>query len=215
MFKNLLGNFVEFENKEGVEQPKVPPTKPTINSNGSSPPVYDTDMLATLNKVISQRKTPYTALLEVAQKLEKTVPDEFMRIKAAFAIVSADGRSAENVIQAIDVHISDIDSEHMRFKNTTDQQILQKSQTLRERAKSLTEANDQAAKRCEELHKQLHQLDQQTANNNNEIFELTKNATAVENEIKIVYEKFKLASDHIKASLNDKKYSLTNTLRGN
>ena len=61
------------------------------------------------------RKTAYTALLEAANKLKAAIPDETMRLNAAYAIVEGEQRTVQQMLQAIDVHLQDVDGEKLKF----------------------------------------------------------------------------------------------------
>jgi hypothetical protein len=75
-------------------------------------PMVDNLMLVAMRKT-----TAYTALIDAISQLEKFIPDEASRFKAAFAIVGKT-RTLTQITQAIDMqHLSAVDAEVQVFKN--------------------------------------------------------------------------------------------------
>jgi chromosome segregation ATPase len=204
---DFLKHFVDFET-EGQVNP-YPPTKPLkpvgLPTRISSP---DEQMVESLLKVMMKRKTPYTALLDTSKKMEAAIPDENSRIKAAFAILSSDGTTTDNIAQSIDVHLTDLEGEHLRFKSISDQQVQQQSKSIKDRINNLTQENTSATTQIEELRLRIAALEEKEQKNNSEIITLTSQANELDLKITSTYNSFKNALDHIKNDLNNKKLTL-------
>lgn len=217
IWKKALGGIVDFEDNTApsavVGAPKVPQFK-----RGSLHPVvspittYDEEMVNTLNKKILSRKTAYTALLETSDKLKRTILDENIRLKAAFDLISSDGRSVQSVLQALDVHLSDLEGEFKRFEQTSESQIKQKSGSLRSEADALTKENESNQQRLSDLQQQQQNLLARMSENSTKIHELGIRANEAEAEIHVVFDRFKQTVEYVKNTLNQTKQNLSNTL---
>ena len=169
-------------------------------------------MLEALQKTINSRKTAYTALLEAASKLTNVIPNETQRIQAAFAMISGDGRTLNNVIQSLDVHIADLESERMRFKATSDKQVSERcgaktlsATALRESIKASQAEIDQLTQRIGTLTAQIHENDLKAA-------DLERQAAADESEIRTVEDRFNNTVEFAKSDLANKKQQLATVL---
>ena len=206
------------------EAPKVTPQNvaPTGPANVTQPvgqlqtfgqPSVNPDMVTTLQKVIDNRKTPYTALLEAADKLKTVITDDTTRLKAGFAMVVGDGqRSLPSIMQAIDLHQTDLDGELMRFKASTATALTQKVGGLRSQAESLQRTREGTLANIAILEKQIADQRQSVLANENEIQELTNQAANAEAEINSVASQFESAVAAVKADLNNKKTQLSSVL---
>lgn len=199
--------FVQFDEPEAAQTPTTFKTAPRPVGSTSAPSTsYDPAMLSSLSKAIMARKTPYTALLEASQKLEKVIPDETMRIKAAFATLG--DRSAPEVIQAIDVHVADLEGERLRFKQASERNVKDKSGTVRAAAtaKESQLANNTA--RIQQLRDEANQLEQVNHNLTVDVSQLVTQADAAEADIRAVEARFNATVDFLKKDLASKKSGL-------
>jgi chromosome segregation ATPase len=202
----FLSHFVDFETEGQVNPyPPTKPLKPVATPVINSP---DEQMVESLLKVMMKRKTPYTALLDTSKKMEAAIPDENSRIKAAFAILSSDGTTTDNIAQSIDVHLTDLEGEHLRFKSISDQQVQQQSKSIKDRINNLTQENTSAIAQIEELRLRIATLEKKEQENNSEIITLTNQANELDLKITSTYNSFKNALDYIKNDLNNKKLTL-------
>lgn len=210
LMEKTLGVFVDLEEKP--EEKFVPkPNLSKITSEKVSSPI-DNAMYDRLNKVVLTRKTSYTALLETCEKLKRSIPDDATRLRASFDLISADGRSLDGINQAIDIHISDLDGEHLRFKATTESQLQQKSKAPREKAQSLTNDNESRLSKIENMKNEIAQHEETIRLNTLSITDLNNEADKLEYDIKSVYEQFKVTLDQVKTELQTKKSILANTI---
>jgi chromosome segregation ATPase len=170
-------------------------------------------MVAALQKVIASRKTPYTALVEAADKLKQFIPDDVTRFKAAYAQIAGDGvRTVGNIASAIDVHINDLNGEQMRFKQSSDAQVNAKVGNLRAQVETIVSQNAQRTQQIANLQAQIATMNQSTVDDTAKASELTNQANAAEADIAAVAQKFQAAADFLKQDLTNKKTQLTSAL---
>lgn len=213
--KKILGLFVETDetspdsSTQTEPQAKVSVAKSPATSDSS----VDQEMLATLQNKINSRTSPYITLIEAADRLVSVIPDEATRFKAAFAMVSGDGnRSVSSITKAIDVHMSDLEGERIRFKKASDEQTMSKSASLREQAKNLAAQNVLSSGQVERLLADIAKLQDSIVKNTAMNNDLTLQADNSEAEIKAVSAKFDRTVDYLKNDLAEKKLSLSNLL---
>ena len=208
--KKIAGFFVETDDE--------PVAAPTVAQSSAAPVAspsvgMDSNMVATLQRVVAARKTPYTALLEAADKLKSVIPDDATRLKAAFAMISSEGqRTLDGVLQAIDIHITDVDGEGMRFKQASDSNAVAKVGALRSRVASITATRDGTLQTIANLEKEIAAQRTSIAANEQEIIQFTTQANDAEREIAILNTQFKAAIDFLKADLTNKKTQLSSVL---
>lgn len=206
VLKKGLGFFVEMEDPKNEEK-VTPKSQPPIINKEATP--QNNEVMELLNRTINNRKSAYTSLLETARKMEKVLPNEADRIKAAFALIAAEGRTAENVIQAIDVHLSDLEGEHLRFKQQSELQLQTQSKTLKDRIDSLNIQNTTIQNELNSLNKRIQEIQTTLANNNHEIQNSDQQIKELEIKISSIYNQFKLALEATKHDLTSKKSSLS------
>jgi len=211
--KKLLGFFVETEetNEAPTAKPAIPVSAVVPTAKAASS--VDQEMLASLQKKIHARSSPYITLIEAAQRMSGVIPDESTRIKAAYTMVSADGtRSLSSIMQAIDVHIADLEGERLRFRNASDEQTSRKSAAMRDQARNLEEQNAENAAQIQRLQADVAKLQTAIATNAAQSRELKQEADSADGEIKRVSIAFDVAVDFLKRDLAAKKNSLTTIL---
>ena len=169
----------------------------------------DPEMLATLQKKISARSTPYITLMDTAQRLVGIIPDETTRLKAAFAMVCGDGnRSAASIAQAIDVHLADLEGERIRFKNVSNDQLVGMAADLRKQANALTAQGAASSAEIERMQAAIASLQGTMSKNTAQARELTAAADKSEADIKAVCVAFDRAVEYLKNDLAGKKAAL-------
>jgi hypothetical protein len=202
------------------EAPKSQAVNPTPPTAGASPattyvaaPTVNPEMLHLLNKKVLDRKTPYTALLDASTKLEKVIPDADTRVKAAFTMISADGaRSISSITQAIDLHVSDLEGERLRFKQSTEAQVTAKVASARAKAAQLTSSADSDRQQIEKLQQQITALQERIASSTAEAQQISNQADADEQSIRSIEQQFNDAVDFAKSELSSRKASLAAVL---
>lgn len=222
MLKNIVGLFVEVEDKHiqssqnaTATQPIAQQPHPVVGGQVFTP-VADqvtADLRATLQRVIANRKTAYTALVEASDRLKNVIPDEITRIKAAYAMIAGDGqRTLADVIQAIDVHLADVEGELMRFKQSSESALTSKVGSLRASARNLLGNNESRQQRITTLEAEIATLRQGIVDDTNKANEITAQADATEAEINGVAAKFSAVQAEIKSDLANRKIQLSSVL---
>ncbi len=231
--KKILGLFVETDEareEAGSAQAqtraharppaKASPTTPavvsvsgsgsSVASNATAAASVDPEMLATLQKKINARSTPYVTLVDTAQRLVGVIPDEATRLKAAFAMVCGDGsRSAASIAQAIDVHLADLEGERIRFKNVSNDQMVGMAADLRKQASALVAQGASNTAEVERMQAAIASLQSAMAKNAAQARELTAAADKSEADIKAVCLAFDRAVEFVKSDLVGKKAALS------
>ena len=213
--KKILGLFVETDESspeastQSERQVKVGVAKSATALEAS----VDQEMLATLQNKINSRTSPYVTLIEAADRLVSVLPDEATRLKAAFAMVSGDGnRSVSSITKAIDVHMSDLEGERIRFKKASDEQTMSKSASLREQAKNLAAQNVVSTGQIERLQADIAKLQDSIIKNTALCNDLNQQADNSEAEIQAISAKFDRTVDYLKNNLAEKKLDLSTLL---
>lgn len=211
--KNVASVFVEFDTKPETPSVTSTPTAPTTPvTSAAVPSTVDSEMLSALEATINNRKTPYTALLDASVKLESAIPDENVRIKAAYAVVG-NGRTIDAILNAIDVHISDVEGEKLRFNSTTTKQIEEKCTGPRLQAKQLEESNTNITTRIAHLQAEIAKLGETCTEQTNKAVALVQQADLAEAEIRSVQAKFESAVELMKTKLLQKKSTLASIIK--
>lgn len=216
--KSLWGNLVSLVAEEDtpVQRPTLKETPTAANTAAVAAAVtsgYDQEMLATLQKVITNRKTSYTALIEASDKLKAVIPDDITRLKAAFAMISGEGqRTLDTITQALDVHSQDLSGELIRFKQASEGAVKAKVGSLRSTVQNLTASNETRTQQIANLQAQMATLQQGIAADTVKITELSGQANNAEAEIAATTEKFAAAVEYLRQDLNNKKSQLASAL---
>ena len=157
-----------------------------------------------------ERKTPFTALLESSDKLIKVLPDQKVRVQAAMAIVMGEGRTLQQILQAIDVHMSDIDGERLGFLKATE---AKQKQDLGDITNQINITNQQVetSKTLSQQYKlKIAELDQETVIANENLVKLNTDLAAKTTEFDTITAQFETAVKIVKNELVDQK-SLINS----
>lgn len=212
--RGIAGAFVELEPVAQVEPVAAAAQKaqsPAQNATAftPSPNALNADMVENLTAVSLKRKTSYTTFIEASKKLEAIIPDETQRIQAAFVTVSGEGRTLEQMLQAIDVHVSDVDGEIIRFQKLSDSNEMTNVDSVNQQAQSLLQENNDIAGKIATLQDQITNYTAKIQTNTSAAE--TFSATAAVNAINIgeVKEQFLKAAEFVKKNLSDRKQMLT------
>lgn len=187
-----------------ITTPSTVKASPAVQAS-SYGSLIDPTMLATLQGIITKRRTPYTSLVEAADQLKEIIPDDIMRLKAAAKQTKA---SKDSINQAIAVHIADIEGASTSFARATESQLAQKSGSLRDNAKSLQEGIINRTNQIEDQKKLIAHLEEQNANEASQIGDLNSQADAAEVDIKATAQKFDATVDSVKSTLTNQKSQL-------
>jgi len=165
--------------------------------------LHDAEMVAMLTTKITTRKTPYIALVEAASKLADIIPDERLRLQAAFKML--DGRKASDIISAIEIHIADLESEKTRFKLRTDQEVKSRSGAMRDQASDATRLVMMNEQKITDLEKQIVELRAANDAATTEAHDLNTRADSQEADLRAVQTRFEASIDYLQSDLATKK----------
>lgn len=218
-FKKALGAFVEFEDgsqsqtQTQTQAPQPVVTVPIQTQSQSQAPSVNQEMVDSLMKIVANRKTAYTALVEASERMKSVIPDEGTRLKAAYTMVSAENqRTLDSIIQAIDVHLTDLDGELRRFSASLDDQMQKKVGGPRLRIQAIAENKTANLAEIDRLRKQIDEIVRQNEVNDSEAQRIAQETATIESEINSVGEKFKLSLQYVRQYLIDKKTQFSSTL---
>lgn len=173
----------------------------------------DPEMVAQLKAVVTKRQTPYTALMDAAKLLEAFIPDEPTRFKAAFAQVSANGqRTSASLVPAIELHLTDLDSEARAFGAMLQQQVADKVESNVRQAAQAREQAQALRQRAEQLQQQATEALSQAQAAETQALDADGKAGQAKAEIDGVQQRFTQAVEAVKTDLSAKKTYLSTIL---
>lgn len=164
MFDLLKGMFFEQEVPKPSQNDTTAQTPTHTQSTGgftSSGPVLDPNLMQHLRGIIIKRRTPFTSLLEAGEKLRSIIPDDVTRLKAA--AVSIGDKNA--ILQAVDIHINDLDAQADEFQRFADSEASSKIGTLKTKTANCEQAATAADQRVQQLQQEIQTLQAQAAQN--------------------------------------------------
>ncbi|MDB5856073.1 MAG: hypothetical protein JWR22_4114 [Herminiimonas sp.] len=100
------------------------------------------ECLASLRRVVADRKSPYNTLVAAADRLKQFIPNETARLQAALAIQN-DQWPREVLSLAISNHIADIEHARLKLRGTVGAQSTERKQQLHSRIAELEQENRQ------------------------------------------------------------------------
>lgn len=194
----------------------VEASKPVATGQGttfSTPATAaNNEFLTALRTAIKARNTPYTSFLSQFDRLSM-IPDPATRTQAAFATIQGEGRGVRELLQAVDVHLADLESHRMQFAQALERQKTTALGALKTELDGVGPANQAAQQQIESLTQQIAALTQQIG---------TRQARAVELQASIATEgarfdqqaaQFDAALGIVKSELESQKTVLGTTLK--
>lgn len=205
-----------FEQEESSD-PKTPTVTNPIPSTNSDivkdvTEQVDPSILNILNNIVSARKSSYTSLLEISERMLKAIPDETTRINAAYSVISREGRSADNVVQSIDLHLSDLSSEFNSFMNTsenTKRENLSALQTKLSQTESSIQTNN---KTIDELAARIGELKRMNDEASNNVVQINSEIENAKSAVDKVVDKYKTTYEYVVNDLKSKKVFISSIL---
>jgi chromosome segregation ATPase len=208
-FKSAL-----FEEDPNAAKPAAPAAAPVQAAPiGQVPglPQAENTFVAALRQAIKQRSSAFTNLLAAADKLANIIPDPATRLRAAFA-TSGDGRSPREVVDAITVHISDLEGQKLQFQRALEGQRAAKLGGLQAELDALRPANDNAAAQIASMTQSIQQLQQLIATNTSRGNELQGQLATETASFTASAQQFELALATVKQELEGQKTAVLSTL---
>ena len=222
ILKKLVGTMVEFDDPQpGPSAPTGPSATPTnvapatgIPANIPAASGLNQEMLLMLKKVVENRKTPFTALNEMIDRLAAVPMDDNTRLQAAIASITSDGsRNLDSIIKSIDLHIRDLESEANRFNVTAESKMKTGISSLQSAATQLRESAETNRSMVASLTEKIAALQSEIATSEQKAAELDQQVIDVENDIKKTNTEFAAAVDQVKNDLITKRDSLLSIVK--
>lgn len=192
-------------------KPKAAPAAAPVASHplGSAPPMAnaiatapENQFVTALRTAIKGRQSAYTQLLAAADKLVSIIPDANTRLKAAYATT---GRNVIEVVQAIDVHISDLESQRMQFTAAMEKTKSEAMGAMQSELTAIEPANATMNSTIQSLAQQITQLQDKINTNSTRKAELTTQITLKTNEFATSEAQFGQALTVVKGELDGQK----------
>ena len=180
-----------------------------ILANEVSP--LNAEMVQAIRKAVFGRNTALTALLTASNKLASIIPDPVQRLKAAFA-TSADGRTVQQITEAITIHLADVDSEELRFSSVLKQANINDVGSLNAEAESKKQLIVNASAEIQQLQARLGILDATIATLSTEANVLNEKAASKAAELNTAEAQFKIAAADVRQELNGHKSTIMASL---
>ena len=169
---------------------------------------HNEEIVNTIQTAVLSKKTAYTTFVEASMRLEAVIPDETTRMKAAFVTVTGDGRSLEQVLQALDMHATDVDGEVLRCKRSLDAKRNDEVIRVRTMGSNLMETNKRLTEQVASLQQQIEKATQEINTNVVKLGELDNQAAKAESDINAFENSFVQAADYVKKTFVERKQML-------
>lgn len=196
----------------GKAAPAAAPQAQGMPVSGIAPQnLQNQAMVAEIKKATFSRNTAFTRVLQAADTLVDVVPDQTMRLKAAFKMAGA-GQSGKQVADAVDVHLQDVDGEEMRFKQAIDQKTAQEVGALNAKASVLEQQVSAASAEIQAAQQRITELNTTIVTLSQQAGEAKTQAAQKTTELAAAQAQFKLSADAVRAELNAQKALVVSTL---
>lgn len=170
------------------------------------------DMVAAVRKATFSRNTALTQLIATAETLADVIPDPVMRLKAAYKTASG-GRTANEIADAVRIHLADVDGEEVRFTQAMNAKVTSEVGTLRAQADAAEAVAKNSVDEIQRLTARIGELQQQGAQATTDAATLRGNAQARENELRVSETEFKAAAQAVRDELNGHSNTIRTTLK--
>lgn len=186
--------------------PPIPSVAPVALAKTEPMPTDYAGIVEFFHKKVSERKSPYNALISAADCLKEFIPDETSRLKAVLA-VSGEKWPLEALSLAISSHISDIELARTRAKEDTHTQVSDRVSGFRKQVSNLKEQNEKIETEIRSLNDRIKKLEADLGENQSTLDSLNQQiqlAEANANSVSFVDQ----AADNLKNDLLAKKVIL-------
>lgn len=182
------------------------------HSAGAQVVQQDNEFIAVLRKAVKARPTPFTALLDAADRLAGIIPDPNMRLKAAFASVASEGRGLREILGAIDAHVADIEGQRMQFSRSLENQRATALGSLEAEKASLDATSKSAQQQIEQMSQTIQQLQQSINANITRAAEVSVKISTETSRFTGMQSMFDSALMIVKQDLENQRGAVTSTL---
>jgi hypothetical protein len=137
--------------------PADPAPRETRPAESRMPADY-AGIVAFFEKTVLERKSPYSALVKAADRLQEYIPNEINRLKAAYTLCGEQW-SPDVLSFAISTHIADIDHAREKARGNRDDVASENAGELRAEAERLQQENAAIQDEMRELNASLARLE--------------------------------------------------------
>lgn len=168
------------------------------------------EMTAELLALVMNRPTAYSALAEAIAALSEIAMDDGTRYRSAFAVLKkTQQRTVEQIAQAIDVHLSVLESERLRFaaqsKNAEDGEITARTNEIGALHAAIEQGEKEIAKLRADTDAHIRQLQDEMTDKQARAAELSRETEQKRNAIARTTQNFDAASLAVKDKLSEEK----------
>jgi hypothetical protein len=163
-------------------------------------PSVNTDMVDSIRKVTMSKNTALTAVLNAADLLTDVIPDPTMRIKAAIK-TSSGGRTPKQIVDAIQIHVSDVDGEEMRFQRMIETKTQTEIGGMQSEISASQARATAIAQEIEALHKRIADLGVESNTITQRQSELNSQIAVRTSELQRAQVEFATAANVVRAEL--------------
>jgi hypothetical protein len=218
MFSSIKNALFESDDKAKPVAPQVAvqPVNPFRPAGGPAAPIpqavpqLNQAMVDAIRKGTFGRNTALTTLITASEQLADIIPDPVTRLKAAHR--TAGGRDSNQIVEAVNIHLNDINAEEARFKQALEQKSKTELGELH-RTKSMNEGvitnKTQAIERLQAELQASHQALQEAQVKVGEIDNLINEK---QHELANAENEFKIAANAVRAELEGHRNSILSTL---
>lgn len=169
------------------------------------------EFVAAIRKAVLGRNTALTQLMATADKLASIIPDANQRLKAAYA-TAGDGRTVAQIVQAVDVHLADVEGEELKFKAALDGKARAEVAPLEQQAQLQAQAVERAQQEIANAQARIAELTGQIGTLTQEAAQAQAAAAAKRQELELMSINFKQAADAVRAELQQNKLVISTAL---
>ena len=213
MWDKIKGLIVEDEGQPQVQAKQSQVSAPI----GAAPsagvaPVADDKFVQALRTAIKNRPTAFTALLSTADKLASVIPDAATRLKAAYATVAGEGRDVRSILQAIEVHAADLESQRMQFSKQAEDAMKVAIGAKKAELDTIDPSIASAQQQLVALQQQMQSLNEAIAQKNIRKGELVGEIATEEQRFSAAKQQFETALTIVRAELDGQKAVIQSAL---
>jgi chromosome segregation ATPase len=200
-------------------QPKAAAPAPTASGpmntmtvGGQPAATASNEYVDALRAGLRQRQTAFTSLLAAAETFSDVIPDTTMRLKAAFKMVATGGRSVRDILNAIDIHVSDLDGQRMQFEAALKAEQQKTIGNMEGELSTLKSSTESATAAIQSLQQQMQSLNETIARNATRTNELNGQLASEKVRIGSVTQQFDAALGLVKSDLANQKAVIQSAL---
>jgi len=178
---------------------------------GSFTPGVNPQFVEAIRKGVFSKNTALTQLITAADALAELIPDQMTRFKAAYK-TTGNGRSPQQIVQAVDIHLADVDGEEARFKVALDQKLGSEIQQATLTVQQADAAVEQMRAEIERAQQRIAQLQTQITETSGKRAEAASAVQTKTAELENTAGAFKLAANAVRAELQQIKVTVSTAL---